>query len=151
MTQIGSSWTATHSIETTATPEAVFRLFEDVAGWKAWNEGIELVELEGPFEGGTWFTMKPPGQDALRCRLVEVKKNLGFVDETAVGDLVVRVAHRIERGDAGRTRITYSIEAVGEGAADVGPAIASDFPDVLAALAKRAEGNGPLVSRGNPA
>jgi len=131
------TWHGEHSIETTATPEAIWAAFRDVPGWKAWNAGIEHIELEGPFADGTWFTMKPPGQDAFRSRLIEVRDNECFVDETRIDDLVVTVAHRIEWVAAGRTRVTYAATATGPGAAEVGPAISADFPDVLAALAAR--------------
>jgi hypothetical protein len=130
------TWHAEHAIETTATLEAIWRLFRDVAGWRAWNAGIERIDLEGPFAAGTWFTMKPPGQDELRSRLVEVRENEVFVDETRVGDIVVTVAHRLERLGERRTRVTYAIDVAGPEAAEVGAAVSSDFPDVLAALAK---------------
>ena len=128
-----------HHIETTASPEAIWALFADVPGWKRWNAGIESIELDGPFATGTWMTMKPPGQDALRSRLVDVVVNQGFTDETSVGDLTITVAHRIERAGKG-SRVTYAVSAVGPGAAEIGPAVSSDFPEVLAALAARAEG-----------
>jgi len=134
------TWKTEHSIEIGARPEAIWAFFRDVAGWKTWNAGVEHAELDGPFAEGAWFTMKPTGQDALRSRLVEVRENEGFVDETRVDDLLVKVAHRIKGSDAGRTRVTYAIEASGPGASGIGPAIAADFPNVLAALAKRAEG-----------
>ena len=141
MTTARDTWRTEHSIETTATPEAIWGLFRDVPGWTAWNAGIERVELDGPFAEGTWFTMKPPGQDAFVSTLVEVRENERFVDETRVGDLVVKVAHRIERLDARRVRVTYAIDAKGPGAAEIGPAIAADFPDVLRALTSCAEAN----------
>lgn len=84
--------------------------------------------------------MKPPGQDALRSKLIEVRENACFVDETRVGDLVIAVAHRIESSGAGRTRIVYAVDACGPEAAEIGPAVASDFPEVLANLVKLAEG-----------
>ena len=96
MTTTSETWSAQHSIETTATPEVLWGIFRDVPAWKAWNAGIERIELEGPFAEGTWFTMTPTGQDPLRSRLLEVRENERFVDETRVGDLVVTVAHRIE-------------------------------------------------------
>jgi hypothetical protein len=133
------TWQQQFSIETSASPAAIWRRFRDVAGWKRWNAGIEAIELEGPFQDGTWFTMKPPGQDALRSQLIYVRENEGFIDETRVGDLTVQVAHRIESLPAHRTRITYSVHARGAGAAEIGPAISSDFPDVLAALVALAE------------
>jgi hypothetical protein len=134
------TWTVEHSIEAAASPETLWGIFRDVRGWKTWNAGIEHIELEGPFARGTWFTMKPPGQDAMRSQLVDVRENERFVDETRVGDLVVTVAHRLERLSAGRTRVTYAIDAAGPGAQEVGPMIAADFPEVLAALAARAQG-----------
>ena len=133
------SWTHEFSVETTADAQTIWALFQDVPGWKGWNAGIESIEMEGPFADGTWFTMKPPGQDAFRSQLIEVRPNECFVDETRVGELVVRVAHRIERIEPRRTRVTYAVEAIGPEAPQIGPAVASDFPDVLAALASLAE------------
>jgi len=134
MTTSIETWRAEHSVDADATPEAIWARFRDVAGWTQWNAGIETIALDGPFAAGTWFTMKPPGQEALRSRLVEVRENDAFVDETRVDELVVTVAHRLAPLAAGRTRVTYSVEAVGPGASEIGPAIASDLPDVLAAL-----------------
>jgi hypothetical protein len=133
-------WRGEYGIETAPTADIIWRIFRDVPGWKTWNAGIEHIEIDGPFSAGTWFTMKPPGEDSLRSRLVEVRENACFVDETRVGGLAITVAHRIEPLGAGRTRITYAAEAIGPGAVEIGPAVASDFPEVLASLAKLAEG-----------
>jgi hypothetical protein len=133
-------WRGEYGIETSAPAEIIWRIFRDVPGWKTWNAGIEHIEIEGPFAAGTWFTMKPPGEDSLRSRLVEARENACFVDETRVGDLAITVAHRIESLGAGRTRIVYAVEAIGLDAPEIAPAVASDFPEVLASLAKLAEG-----------
>lgn len=132
------TWSTEFSIDTSASPEAIWSLFRDVASWRSWNAGIESIALEGPFAAGTTFTMKPPGQDAMRSRLTEVRENECFVDETTVDELTIRVAHRIERKGNG-ARVTYAVNAEGPGAEEIGPAVASDFPDVLAALARKAE------------
>lgn len=133
-------WRGEYGIETSATADIIWSIFRDVPGWKTWNAGIEHVDIDGPFSTGTWFTMKPPGEDPLRSRLVEVRENERFVDETRIGHLAITVAHRIESLGAGRTRIVYAVEASGPDASEIGPAVASDFPQVLAALAKLAEG-----------
>jgi hypothetical protein len=109
----GNLWRAEHSVETNATAQAIWKLFCDVPGWKRWNAGIEHIEIAGPFAAGTVFYMRPPGQETLTSRLVEVRPNESFVDETSVGDLLVRVAHRIQPLRNGRTRVTYSVEAIG--------------------------------------
>ncbi len=131
-----SSWATDHSIQTAAAPERIWALFRDVPGWKRWNAGIEQIDLEGPFATGTWFSMTPPGQEALRTKLIDVRDGEHFIDETQVGELVVTVTHRIERVAANLTRIVYALEAKGPDAAQVGPAIAADFPEVLAALVR---------------
>jgi hypothetical protein len=133
------TWRSEYAIETPAAPHIIWSIFCDVPGWKAWNAGIEHIEIDGPFLTGTWFTMKPPGQDQLRSQLVEVRENECFVDETRVGPLTVTVAHRIEALGAGRTRIVYAVDANGREAPEIGAVVASDFPEVLASLAKLAE------------
>jgi hypothetical protein len=134
-----SVWEIEHSTETKASPEAVWALFKDVAGWKRWNAGIEEIQLHGVFQAGTEFMMKPPGQESLTSRLVEVCENVGFLDETCVGDLKIYVDHRIEPIAANKTRIVYSLEAFGPSCDEIGPLVSADFPEVLKALATLAE------------
>ena len=132
-------WRKEYAIETSATPETIWSIFRDVPAWKNWNAGIEQIEIDGPFTAGTWFTMKPPGEEALRSQLIDVRENVHFVDETRVGDLTIKVAHRIEPVGPARTRVVYAVDARGPQASEIGPAVASDFPEVLASLAKLAE------------
>lgn len=137
-------WRSEYSIETTASPEVIWRIFSDVPGWKEWNTGIERIEIRGAFEAGTEFLMTPPGQETLLTRLIEVRENECFVDETRLGDLVVVVAHRLERIAAGRARVTYAVEASGPGCCDIGPAVSADFPEVLESLVRLAESTGGI-------
>jgi hypothetical protein len=132
-------WRTEYAIETSATPETIWSIFRDVPGWKHWNAGIEQIEIDGPFAVGTWFTMKPPGEEPLRSQLIDVRENICFVDETRVGDLAIRVAHRIEKLGPARTRVVYAVDARGSQAAEIGPAVSADFPEVLASLVKLAE------------
>lgn len=135
-----NTWRSEYAIETSAAAETIWSIFRDVPGWKHWNAGIEQIEIEGPFAAGTWFTMKPPGEEALRSQLIEVRENECFVDQTRVGDLTVLVAHRIEPLGPARTRIVYAVDAQGPQASEIGPAVSADFPEVLASLSKLAEG-----------
>lgn len=134
-----NTWRREYAIETAATAATIWSIFRDVAAWKNWNAGIEQIDIDGPFATGTWFTMKPPGEEALRSQLIDVRENECFVDETQVGDLTILVAHRIEPLGPARTRIVYAVDAHGPQASEIGPAVSADFPEVLASLAKLAE------------
>ena len=132
-------WTHEQSIETSASPARVWQLFVDVARWKDWNAGIEKIDIHGPFANGTTFTMQPPGQDVITSKLIDVKPNEGFTDETVVDDTRVIVSHRLVTLPSGRTKIIYSTEITGPAADEFGPMVTSDFPEVLAALKRLAE------------
>ena len=132
-------WTHSTSIATNATPEAVWRLFEDVAGWTDWNAGIERITLHGPFASGSTFDMKAPGMDAFRSTLRDVRPHAGFVDETVLEGTRFLVSHELQRLASGGTRVTYAIKVEGPEAATLGPLVTADFPEVLAALKALAE------------
>jgi uncharacterized protein YndB with AHSA1/START domain len=137
-------WEYEHSVETTAAREALWQHWSDMATWPQWNAGIDTIDVEGPFAVGTAFTMTPPGDEPIRMRLVEIKPGESFTDEMDAGDFVVRTQHRLEPTATGLTRIVYRTEITGEAAGhigpELGPQITADFPEVLAALAKLAEG-----------
>jgi uncharacterized protein YndB with AHSA1/START domain len=137
-------WSYQHAVETTAAPQTLWDLWTDVASWPTWNEGIETIEIEGPFAVGTRFTMTPPGDEPIVMKLVEVEPGRSFADEMDGGEFTVLTAHRLDPTEDGRTRVTYRTEITGPAADEVGPqlgpAITADFPDVLAALVRLAEG-----------
>jgi uncharacterized protein YndB with AHSA1/START domain len=132
-------WTATASIATSATPQDVWRLFEDVAGWTNWNAGIERIELNGPFASGSTFDMQPPGMEAFTSTLVDVRPHAGFTDETHIAGTRFLVSHELQSLPSGGTRITYTIRVEGLDAETMGPVVSADFPEVLAALKAIAE------------
>jgi uncharacterized protein YndB with AHSA1/START domain len=138
-----ATWEYEYSVVTSAAPEAVWRHWSDMAAWPAWNAGIESIEIDGPFRPGTTFTMTPPGEDPVRMTLTEVVPGELFTDVAGGGDFAVTTVHRLEPATDGGTRIVYRTEITGEAAAsigpEIGPMITADFPDVLAALAARAE------------
>jgi uncharacterized protein YndB with AHSA1/START domain len=64
-------WVTEHSIATSAPPDAVWRLWADVAGWPDWNGDIERIELIGPFAPGSRIVMTPEGQEPVVLRIAE--------------------------------------------------------------------------------
>jgi len=137
-----SRYSYTHTVEADVSAEAIWSLYEDVTTWPTWDAQAELVTRDGPFAAGTTGTMKFAGQEPLHYRLARVEPLREFVDETPVGELVVRVSHVLEPLPSGRLRITYAAEIDGpeEQAREVGPLITADFPDTIESLVARAQG-----------
>src|SRR6266487_2429854 len=135
-------WTTEHSTETTAAPEAIWRVWSDVERWPDWNADLERAELSGPFAAGSTITMYQRGGDTIELRIAEASEPEGFVDQADLGEVVVRTIHRLKPLEGGRARVIYRMEISGPEADTLGPqigaAISADFPQVLAALVERA-------------
>jgi hypothetical protein len=135
-------WEFEHSIETSATPEAIWRLWADVENWDAWNAEIEKIEISGPFAAGTQIAMTPPGDDPILLLIAEAVEDELFVDEARFNGLLLRTTHRIDRIDQARIRVVYRLEITGNGADEagpkIGPGITADWPDTMTALVRMA-------------
>jgi len=133
-------WKTEHTHDGDAAPEAVFALWADVEGWPAWDASLIATTLDGPFAAGSAGTLHPQGMpEPIAFELTAVEPGVGFADETRLGPLVLRFRHRVERRGNG-SRIVVSIEADGPDAEQVGPAVAEDLPESVAALAEAALG-----------
>ena len=76
-------WIKSHSITIKeATKEQIWKLFEDVNNWHNWDQGIEFARLEGKFEKGNHFTLKPKGGPKVKVELLETFVNKSFLDVT---------------------------------------------------------------------
>jgi uncharacterized protein YndB with AHSA1/START domain len=137
-------WADEHRIETTAPPEAIWRLWADVHGWPEWNADLANAELEGEFRPGSTIRMTSVEGEVVELRIAETDEPVLFVDEADLGAVTVRTTHRVDRVEGDRVRIAYRMEITGPEAdrlgPELGPQISGDFPDVLQALAARAEG-----------
>ena len=132
-------WSAEHSIETSASPEAVWRLWANVPRWPEWNADLDKAVLDGEFTAGSTIRMTSRDGEVVALQIAEAAEPELFVDEADFGTIVVRTTHRVEPG-----RIVYRMEITGPEAdtvgPELGPQISGDFPEVLKALAERAEG-----------
>jgi Polyketide cyclase / dehydrase and lipid transport len=132
-------WQTEHTHDTPAAPEHVFALWADVEGWPAWDASLLATTLDGPFAAGTAGTLHPEGMpEPIAFVITAVEDGAGFADETRLGPLALRFGHRVERHGGG-SRIVVTIEAEGPDADTIGPAVASDLPESVAALAAVAE------------
>ena len=75
-------WEYEYSLETSAGPGALWRHWADMAAWPQWNDGIETIDVHGPFAVGTTFTMTPPGDEPIRMRLVFIASAAANISES---------------------------------------------------------------------
>ena len=76
-------WTKSYSITTKeATKEQMWKLFADVNNWHKWSTDIEYARMEGGFQKGNHFLLKPKKGPRVKIELVETIENKKFVDCT---------------------------------------------------------------------
>lgn len=77
-------WTKSYSLVTKeVTKEQMWKLFSDVNNWHTWDNGIEYAKLEGKFEKGNFFLLKPKGCPELKVKLTDMTPLRRFIDVTS--------------------------------------------------------------------
>ena len=106
-------WTKSHSIVTEeVTKEQMWKLFADVNNWHTWDEGIEFAKLEGKFEKGNFFTLRPKGGPNVKVKLLETVENKSFLDVTKFPLAKMFDNHTFEETPQG-LKITNTISVTG--------------------------------------
>jgi hypothetical protein len=106
-------WTKSHSIVTKdVTKEQMWKLFADVNNWNKWDTGIEYAKMEGKFEKGNHFILKPKGGPKVKIDLLETIENEKFVDCTTFPLAKMTGTHTFEETPGG-LKITTSMAVTG--------------------------------------
>jgi hypothetical protein len=61
-----------HTLDTPATPEAIWRIWTDVPNWHRWDDGLKTVTLDGPFAIGTSGMLIPDKGPKSRFTITEL-------------------------------------------------------------------------------
>jgi uncharacterized protein YndB with AHSA1/START domain len=131
------------SVETSASPAAVWKIWSDTSTWAEWNPDVQSMTLNGPFAAGTSGTMKTK-QGTRQVQLTEVVPGRSFRLETTVIPLTRFVFEcQVVAGPTGKTTISQAIRVGGLLGGVVGgmmaPQIANTFLPLLQGLARKAE------------
>jgi uncharacterized protein YndB with AHSA1/START domain len=133
------------SVETSASPAAVWKVWSDAATWPEWNPDVQSMTIDGPFAAGSTGTMKTK-QGTRQIQLSDVVPGRSFRLETTVIPLT-RFAFecQVVAGPAGKTTISQAVRVGGPLGGLVGGMmgrqIADTFPPLLQGLARKAEAN----------
>ena len=107
-------WSKSFSITTKdATKEQMWKLFSHVNNWHIWDEGIEYAKMEGKFEKGNTFELKPKGGPKVKIKLLETIENTKFVDFTNFPFAKMYGEHTFEDTPQGlKITTTMSVEGI---------------------------------------
>lgn len=134
-------WIAEASAVTTASPDAIWALYEQVRSWKEWDQEVEWSRLDGPFEVGSAGVLKPKGGPASRFRLTGVERGRRFSDITRLPLATLAFEHTLTPTEGG-TRIHHQVTIRGPLAflfsRVIGRKIAAGLPHAVGALAQAA-------------
>jgi hypothetical protein len=75
-------WHVEENVETTASPEVIWRCWTDVNAWPRWVSDFEWSRLVGPFEEGATIENKARGLPVAEVRIAIVKPLAFFRTES---------------------------------------------------------------------
>jgi hypothetical protein len=131
-----------HTVETSASPEKIWEVWQDVKNWNSWDHGIEFSTIDGPFAKGTKGTLKPKGGPLVNTELTKVESLKMFVDESKLFLAKILVSHYLTESN-GKTIVTHQIEMKGPLAFVfaflIGRTMKKNLPQEMAAMVKAAE------------
>lgn len=101
-----------HTVETTATPAQIWRVWQDVETWNTWDNELESSKINGPFQVGTTGYLKFKDTPPLKTLLTRVEQFKTFVQEAKLLLATVIMTHIIDNV-AGKTHVTIRTEVRG--------------------------------------
>ena len=131
------------SVETTASPDEVWKVWSDMSTWGEWNPNVSTMEWQGAFQSGTTGVMNTRAGQHHKMKLLDVVPQQGFALETSVVPLTTfRFNCRIGSA-AGKTTVGQWVEVKGPLGpvlgGMMGPQVSKEFGTLLSNLAKKAE------------
>lgn len=101
-----------HTVETIASPEEIWDIWQDVSKWNTWDHGIEYSTINGPFIEGTTGTLKPKGGPLVHTKLTAVEPMKIFIAESKLPFARIIVSHFMNVSN-GKTQVTHQTEMNG--------------------------------------
>lgn len=81
--------------------EDVWSLWIDVNNWPKWHGDLDYCKMEGPFEVGNYFMLKPKGVRVVKIVLTEIEEGHKFTDCTTFFGAKMYDTHMIEESSDG--------------------------------------------------
>ncbi len=95
-------WTRSHSkLYQGVNKEDIWRILTDVNNWPRWHGDLEYCKMEGAFEVGNHFMLKPKGVSAVKIELVKIEQGRQFTDCTKFFGAKMYDTHSLEERSDG--------------------------------------------------
>jgi uncharacterized protein YndB with AHSA1/START domain len=123
-----------------AEPDAVWKMWTDVARWPEWDVGKEVARLDGPFQPGACGWAKQRGNLGGSFTITAVDAGRRWVSECPMPLGKVVFDHLIDPVAEGRVRVVKRVEAQGGFRPLLkllAPRMRRDITESLAALERR--------------
>jgi hypothetical protein len=90
---------------TQATPESIFKLWEDIDHWADYDHGIEWAKITDKFAVGGHYTLKPKGGPKVKATILVVDPGKQFIDVSHLLGAKLQFDHTITKQN-GATMVT---------------------------------------------
>lgn len=97
-----------HTVETRASSETIWRIWTDIPNWNIWDDGLKTAELNGPFATGATGRLVPDKGPKTRFSVTEVVPGQSYTFRTALplGAIYVK---RFLSSQNDRTTFTHEV------------------------------------------
>ncbi len=79
----------------------IWRIWTDVNSWPKWHGDLDYCKMEGPFQVGNFFMLKPKGVSPFKIVLTEIEQGKKFTDCTTFFGAKMYDTHAMEETSEG--------------------------------------------------
>lgn len=95
-------WTRTYSKTFKGVKrEDIWHIWTDINNWPTWHGDLEYCKLQGRFEVGNYFMLKPKGVKPVKILLTEINEGYSFTDCTTFLGAKMYDTHGMEETEEG--------------------------------------------------
>ena len=131
------------SVETTASPQQVWKIWSDMSTWGDWNPNVSTMDWTGGFVQGSEGVMNTKAGQHHKMKLAEVQPGRFFALETSVVPGTRFRFNCLVDNPGGKTTVSQMVEVKGPlgpiMGGMLGPQVSKEFGTLLANLARKAE------------
>ncbi len=92
--------------------EDVWRIWTDINNWPTWHGDLEYCKLEGHFQVGNHFMLKPKGVKPVKIWLTDINEGYSFTDCTSFLGAKMYDTHAMEETAEG-LKLSNTLSVIG--------------------------------------